>query len=140
MTSSPGRFPKIGTLMNTAKVEVLAFTAFTPAHWPKPLIHESLGASQQGNQTPGPGGRQLPQRRGREPPRSHNWPALTRELPPVEVAKALDLGKADIFDQASELGRGIDAESERDGAARSVGRGQHVLGLNLAGLGGAESG
>jgi hypothetical protein len=33
-----------------------------------------------------------------------------------------------------------DAESERDGAARSVGRGQHVLGFNLAGLGGAESG
>ena len=27
---------------------------------------------------------------------SHNEPALTQELPPVEVAKALDLGKADI--------------------------------------------
>jgi hypothetical protein len=40
---------------------------------------------------------------------------FTRELPPVEVAKALDLGKADIFEQASELGRGIDAEPERDG-------------------------
>jgi hypothetical protein len=53
---------------------------------------------------------------------SHNEPALTRELPPVEVAEALDLGKADIFEQASELGRGIDAEPERDGAARSVGR------------------
>ena len=53
---------------------------------------------------------------------------------PVEVAKALDLGKADIFEQASELGRGIDAEPERDGAARSVGRGQYVLGFNLAGL------
>jgi hypothetical protein len=69
---------------------------------------------------------------------SHNEPALTQELPPVEVAKALDLGKADIFEQASELGRGIDAEPERDGAARSVGRGQYVLGFNLAGL--AESG
>jgi fumarylacetoacetate (FAA) hydrolase family protein len=40
------------------------------------------------------------------------------------LAKALDLGKADIFEQESELGRGIDAESERDCAARSVGRGQ----------------
>jgi hypothetical protein len=39
---------------------------------------------------------------------SRNEPALTRELPPVEVAKALDLGKADIFEQTSELGRGID--------------------------------
>jgi hypothetical protein len=63
------------------------------------------------------------------------------ELPPVEVAKnALDLGKADIFEQASELGRGIDAEPERDGAARSVGRGQYVLGFNLAGLGGVRVG
>jgi hypothetical protein len=59
---------------------------------------------------------------------------------PVEVAKALDLGKADIFEQASELGRGIDAAPECDGAARSVGRGQYVLGFNLAGLGGAGSG
>jgi hypothetical protein len=50
---------------------------------------------------------------------SHNEPALTRELPPVEFAKALELGKADIFEQASELGRGIDAEPERDGAART---------------------
>jgi len=71
---------------------------------------------------------------------SHNEPALTQELPPVEVAKALDLGKADIFEQASELGRGIDAEPERDGAARSVGRGQYVLGFNLAGLGGVRVG
>jgi hypothetical protein len=30
-----GRFPKIGTLMDTAKVEVLAVTAFPRAHWPK---------------------------------------------------------------------------------------------------------
>jgi putative transposase len=30
-----GRFPKIGTLMDNAKVEVLAFTAFPRAHWPK---------------------------------------------------------------------------------------------------------
>jgi transposase-like protein len=30
-----GRFPKIGTLMDAAKVEVLAFTAFPRAHWPK---------------------------------------------------------------------------------------------------------
>ncbi len=29
------RFPKIGTLLDTAKVEVLAFTAFPRAHWPK---------------------------------------------------------------------------------------------------------
>jgi hypothetical protein len=30
-----GRFPKIGTLMDEAKAEVLAFTAFPRAHWPK---------------------------------------------------------------------------------------------------------
>jgi putative transposase len=30
-----GRFPKIGTLMDTARVEVLAVTAFPRAHWPK---------------------------------------------------------------------------------------------------------
>ena len=71
---------------------------------------------------------------------SHNEPALTQELPPVEVAKALDLGKADIFEQASELGRGIDTPPECDGEARSVGRGQYVLGFNLASLGGAGSG
>jgi putative transposase len=29
------RFPKIGTLMDNAKTEVLAFTAFPRAHWPK---------------------------------------------------------------------------------------------------------
>jgi putative transposase len=29
------RFPKIGTLMDEAKAEVLAFTAFPRAHWPK---------------------------------------------------------------------------------------------------------
>jgi transposase-like protein len=29
------RFPKIGTLMDAAKAEVLAFTAFPRAHWPK---------------------------------------------------------------------------------------------------------
>jgi transposase-like protein len=29
------RFPKIGTLMDDAKAEVLAFTAFPRAHWPK---------------------------------------------------------------------------------------------------------
>ena len=67
-------------------------------------------------------------------------PALTRELPPVEVAKALDLSKADIFEQASELGRGIDAAPEGDGAARSLGRGQSVLGFTLAGLGGVRVG
>ena len=30
-----GRFPKIGTLMDNAKTEVLAFTAFPRPHWPK---------------------------------------------------------------------------------------------------------
>ena len=64
----------------------------------------------------------------------------SRESCPVEVAKALDLSKADIFEHASELSRGIDAEPERDGAARSVGRGQYVLGFNLAGLGGVRVG
>ena len=30
-----GRFPKIGALMDAAKTEVLAFTAFPRPHWPK---------------------------------------------------------------------------------------------------------
>jgi putative transposase len=30
-----GRFPKIGPLMDEAKTEVLAFTSFPRAHWPK---------------------------------------------------------------------------------------------------------
>jgi transposase-like protein len=30
-----GRFPKIGTLMDAAKCEVLAFIAFPRPHWPK---------------------------------------------------------------------------------------------------------
>ena len=30
-----GRFRKIGTLMDAAKAEVLAFTAFSRPHWPK---------------------------------------------------------------------------------------------------------
>jgi hypothetical protein len=57
---------------------------------------------------------------------------LSRESCPIRSRQA------DIFEQASELGRGIDAEPERDGAAQSVGWGQYVLGFNLAGL--AESG
>jgi hypothetical protein len=36
---------------------------------------------------------------------SHNEPAVTRASCRVEVAKALDLSKADIFKQGSELGR-----------------------------------
>ena len=34
-TSSPPAFPKIGPLMDDAKAEVLAFTAFPRSHWPK---------------------------------------------------------------------------------------------------------
>jgi transposase-like protein len=30
-----GRFPKIGTLMDAAKADVLAFTAFPRSQWPK---------------------------------------------------------------------------------------------------------
>ena len=45
-----------------------------------------------------------------------------------------------VFEQASELGRGIDLEPERDSAVRSVGGGQYVLGFNLAGLGGVRVG
>jgi hypothetical protein len=59
---------------------------------------------------------------------SHKRAGSHARAAPVEVAKALDLGKADIFERASELGRDIDAEPERDGAARAVDRGQDVLG------------
>ena len=55
------RFPKIGTLMDAAKTEVLAFTAF-PAALAKGLEHQPTRAGQQGDQTPGPGRRHLPQR------------------------------------------------------------------------------
>jgi hypothetical protein len=71
--------------------------------------------------------------------RTTSQPSRARAAP-VEVAKALNLGKADICEQASELDRGTDAEPEREGAARSVGRGQYVLGFNLAGLGGVRVG
>jgi hypothetical protein len=71
--------------------------------------------------------------------RTTSRPSRARAAP-SRSPKALDLSKADIFEQASELGRGTDAEPERDGAARSVGRGQYVLGFNLAGLGGAGVG
>jgi Transposase, Mutator family len=48
-----GRFPKIGTLMYTAKAEVLAFTAFPRPHWPKIWSTNPLGERQQGNQAAG---------------------------------------------------------------------------------------
>ena len=48
------RFPKIATLMDDAKAEVLAFTAFPRAHWSKMLVDQPARASQQGGQTPGP--------------------------------------------------------------------------------------
>jgi transposase-like protein len=35
VASSPAGFPKIGTQMDNAKTEVLAFTAFPRPHWPK---------------------------------------------------------------------------------------------------------
>jgi putative transposase len=59
-----GRFPKIGTLMDAAKADVLAFTAF-PDRAGQDLEHQPARASEQGDQTPGPGGRRLPQRGGR---------------------------------------------------------------------------
>jgi hypothetical protein len=59
---------------------------------------------------------------------------LPRESCPRRDRRSTRSRQADIFEQASELGRGIDAEPDRDGAARSVGRGQYVLGFNLAGL------
>lgn len=39
-----GWFPKIGTLMDNARIEVLAFTGVPPPHWPKPG-HHPAGAS-----------------------------------------------------------------------------------------------
>ena len=62
------RFPKIGPLMDAAKAEVLAFTAFPRAHWPKIWSHQPAGAGQQGDQAPSPRGRHLPQRGRRHPP------------------------------------------------------------------------
>ena len=40
-----GRFPKIGTLMDNAKTEVLAFTAFPPSALAQNLEHQPAGAS-----------------------------------------------------------------------------------------------
>ena len=61
-------FPKIGPLMDDAKAEVLAFTAF-PAALGEGLVDQPLGAGQQGDQTPSPRRRHLPQRGRRHPPR-----------------------------------------------------------------------
>ena len=58
---------------------------------------------------------------------SHSEPALTLELPPSRSHTRSR--QADIFEQASELGRGIDAEPERDGAAPSAGA-RMCLGFN----------
>ena len=47
-------FPKIGPLMDEAKAEVLAFTAFPRSHWAEGLVDQPLGTGQQGNQAPSP--------------------------------------------------------------------------------------
>ena len=62
-------FPKIGPLMDDAKAEVLAFTAFPRSHWAKIWSTNPLGAGQPGDQTPSPRRRHLPQRGRRHPPR-----------------------------------------------------------------------
>ena len=62
-------FPKIGPLMDTAKAEVLAFTAFPPRPLGEDLVHEPVGADQPRDQTTGPCRWHLPQRGQRHPPR-----------------------------------------------------------------------
>ena len=61
-------FPKIGPLMDDAKTEVLAFTAF-PKALAEDLVDKSAGADQQTDQTPLPGRRHLPEQRSCHPPR-----------------------------------------------------------------------
>ncbi len=57
----PGRqLPKIETMLHEAADDILAFTAFPPAHW-KNLVHQPAGTAQQGDQTPHRRGRRLPQ-------------------------------------------------------------------------------
>jgi hypothetical protein len=53
-------FPKVGPLMDAAKPEVLAFTAFPKAHWRKIWSTNPLETRQQGDQTPQPGRGNLP--------------------------------------------------------------------------------
>jgi putative transposase len=62
------RYPKIGTLMDQAKAEVLAFAAFPREHWRK-IWSTNPRAAQQGDQAPLPRRGDLPQRSRRDPPR-----------------------------------------------------------------------
>ena len=84
-------FPKIGPLMDDAKAEVLAFTAFPRAHWRKIWSHQPARADQQGDQTPLPRRRHLPQRRRRHPPRRRRPGRHARRMasrrPPLPLRK-----------------------------------------------------
>lgn len=62
------RFPKIGPLLDDAKTEVLAFTAFPQSHWTNDLV-------QQPHRTPQP-------RHPAESPRPWDPPQLRRPHPP----------------------------------------------------------
>ncbi len=62
------RYPKIGPVMDAAKVEVLAFAASPPRALAQDLVHQPPRAAQQGDQTPLPRRRDLPQRSRRHPP------------------------------------------------------------------------
>ena len=59
-------FPRIGPLMDEAEAEVLAFTTATTG---EDLVDKSAGEGQQGDQTPRPGGGDLPQRASGDPTR-----------------------------------------------------------------------
>ena len=81
------RFPKIGPLMDDAKAEVLAFTAFPRAHWRKIWSHQPARAGQQGDQAP------RPRRRASSPttpPSSASsapsWPTCTTNGKPATAA------------------------------------------------------
>ena len=63
------RYPKVGTLMDTAKVEVLAFAVFPQGALAQDLVHQPVGAAQQGDQAPRQSRWDLPQRSRRHPPR-----------------------------------------------------------------------
>ena len=66
-------------------------------------------------------------------------PALTRELPPSRSPKhSISAKPTSSSRRASSVA--VQTQSRNDGAARSVGRGQYVLGFTLAGLGGVRVG
>ena len=73
------QFPKVTDLMNQAKADVLALSAFPFEHW-RNLVYKSFGAGQKRDNATGGCRRHLPQRRCRCPPRRRRAGRTARRL------------------------------------------------------------